>query len=167
MEQYRIAVVGKHNHLNWDVAVAKAFRRLGHDVDLHRFNDFPWWFDGLRALAQLAIGRKRMRDFSRRWLAARWHRRMLEYRPELVFFTSVTFIPEVYFQLARQLPPDTCVMGWEGDSDHAVEEWIGYLDHLFEGGRLVQVKFPHYAPKVSSLFLAVDEEVYHSQGLPR
>ncbi len=167
MKHYRIAVVGKHNHLNWDVSVAKAFRRLGHEVFLHRFNDFPWWLNGARAVAQLIVGRRRMREFSRRWLAARWHRRMMKYRPDLVFFTSVTFVPDVYFQLARKLGPGTCVMGWEGDSDHALEKWIGWFDHLFEGGRLVQVKFPQYASKVSSLFFAVDEEVFHNQGMER
>jgi len=167
MKHYRIAVVGKRNHLNWDVYVAKAFRRLGHEVVLHRFNDFSWWFNGLRALTQVLIGRRRMREFSHSWLAGRWHRRMMRYRPDLVFFTSVTLVPEVYLQLARKLPPDTCVMGWEGDSDHELEKWIDYLDHLFECGRLVQIKFPRYASKVSSLFFAVDEEVFHNQGMAR
>ena len=167
MKHYRIAVIGKRNHLDWDVYVARAFRRLGHEVVLHRFNDFPWWLNGLRGLAQLMIGRRRMREFSRGWRAARGHRRMMEYRPDLVFFTSASLIPEVYFQLARKLPPETCVMGWEGDCDQEPGNWIDYLDHLFEAGRLVQVKFPRYAAKVSSLYFAVDEEVYHNQGKER
>lgn len=167
MKRYRIAVVGKHNHLNWDVYVARAFRRLGHEVILHRINDFPFWFNWLRPLVQLVAGRRRMRDFSRRWLAARWHQQMLKYQPELVFFTSACFIPETYFQLARQLTAEPCVMGWEADSDYAIEERIDYFDHFFEGGRLVQMKFPQFAPKISSLYLGVDEEVYQNRGIAR
>jgi len=144
MSTYRIIVLGKKNHLNWDVHVAEAFRDLGHDVQLVQFNVYPLWVQGIRVLFFLFFGKAKMREYGFRWGAERWKRLLKKQLPDFIFLTNANFVPKCYYHASQSFRAQTKVFAWDGDGFAGVEEYIPHIDHLFECGMALQREHPEY-----------------------
>jgi glycosyltransferase involved in cell wall biosynthesis len=163
MSTYKICVLGKKNHLNWDVHVAEAFRGLGHDVKLVQFNVYPLWVQGLRGLLFLFFGRAKMREYGFRWGANRWKRLLEKKQPDFIFMTNANFVPKCYYHISQSFRPRSKIFVWDGDGFAGVEEYIPQVDHLFECGMALQREHPEYAKKVSTLCFAVNDRFYSNK----
>jgi hypothetical protein len=163
MSTYRIIVLGKKNHLNWDVHVAEAFRDLGHDVTMVQFNVYPLWIQVVRGWIYAFRGRAAVREYSFQWGANRLKESIGKIRPHFVFITSAFFIPEVYYQILQAFRPQLKILAWEGDGFGTAEKYIAHLDHMFECGMAIQRNFPNYAHKISTLCFAVNNGFYYNK----
>jgi glycosyltransferase involved in cell wall biosynthesis len=166
MSTYRIIVLGKKNHLNWDVHVAEAFRDLGHDVKLVQFNVYPLWFLGILGLIYLFLGKAKMREYGFRWGAGRWKRLLEKQQPDFIFLTNANFVPKCYYQVAQSFRPQTKIFAWDGDGFWCLEEFIPLIDHLFECGMSLQREHPKHAKKISTLCFAVNDRFYNNRQKP-
>lgn len=166
MSKYKIIVLGKKNHLNWDVHVAEAFRDLGHDVKLVQFNVYPLWVQVIRGLIFLFLGRAKMREYGFSWGAGRWKRLLEKQQPDLVFLTNANFVPKCYYHVSQAFRPQTKIFVWDGDGFGGVEEYIPQVDHLFECGMALQREHPKYVKKISTLCFAVNDKFYRNKQKP-
>jgi hypothetical protein len=168
MTKPRVAVIGKRNHLHWDRHVANAFRRLGCEVNHHPYNSYPLDILALRTLAQIFLGKRRMRQRAVTWSVGRWARAMATFRPDLVFVTNAFFVPLEYYQQAKQLPSRPTLCAWDGDgSIKATTQAFAPLDLFFESGTDCQRRSPAATLKVETLSFAADELVYVNRRQPR
>jgi len=166
MSTYRIIVLGKKNHLNWDVHVAEAFRALGHEVALVQFNVFPAWVQAIRGFIFLFSGKAKMREYGFHWGADRWKRLLEKQQPDFIFLTNAYFVPKSYYQVSQAFRPQTKIFAWDGDGFGGVEEYIPHIDHLFECGMALQREHPKYANKISTLCFAVNDKFYSNKRKP-
>lgn len=166
MVKYEIVVLGKKNHLSWDVHVAEAFRRLGHNVKLVQFNEYPFWLKVLRIIILCFCGKAIMKRVISRCGANRWGETLAAERPNLIFITNLNFVPEAYYLVAQSVRPETKVFGWDGDGFQAVGQYIHLFDHLFECGMAIQRNHPQYVYKVSTLCFAANDAFYYNEGIP-
>lgn len=165
----RVAVIGKSNHLHWDLHVAHAFRQLGCEVKHHPYNRYPLDILARRVLAQACMGKRRMRLRAAAWSASRWAREMASFRPDIVFMTNAFFVPIEYYQMARQLSPTPKVTAWDGDGDacEITRPYYQFLDVFFESGSDYQRKNPKASSVVKTLSFAANETVYVNRRQPR
>jgi hypothetical protein len=111
----RVAVVGKRNHLHFDEHVAEGFVDAGCEVRHYAFNRRPLGLGMARAGLRIVGGRRGAR-IADAWHAGALSRDLASFRPDLVFFASVFFIPRPYLEAARALSPAPVVVGWDGDA---------------------------------------------------
>ena len=165
----RVAVVGKSNHLSWDLHVANAFRRIGCAVRHTPYNRYPFDILARRALTQLLVGKPRMRQRAVAWSVDRWARDMEAFRPDLVFMTNAFFVPLEYYQRARRLTPAPKVCAWDGDggASPANQPYYRELDLFFESGTDFARGRPDVPFAIQTLPFAADESVYQNRRLPR
>jgi len=163
----RVAVVGKSNHLSWDLHVANAFRRLGCEVRHTPYNRYPPDLLALRALTQLVLGKQRMRERATAWSVNRWARDLAAFRPDLVFMTNAFFVPLEYYREARRLASSPNVCAWDGDGGESSinQPYCREMDILFESGTALGRSRLGIA--VETLPFAADETVYQNRRQTR
>jgi spore maturation protein CgeB len=127
-----MAVIGKRNHLHLDEHVADAAVDAGHDVRHYQFNVRPARHALARAGLRL-LARRRGASVGDAWHAAALARDLAGFRPEVVLFVSVFFIPRGYLEAVRGLSCAPRVVGWDGDALARFEDsqrYVGLMDLL-------------------------------------
>ena len=125
----KIAVIGKKNHLYWDIHVKEAFKELGFEVFHFRINERPLYINILRVLGK-TIKKKELSD---ELLANYLKKQLKTFKPDLIFFVSAFFIPIQYYQILKEL--NIPIIAWDGDGGPSYEKnkiYVPYIDVLFE-----------------------------------
>ena len=101
----KILVVGKNNVIEWPQGVDSALRSLGHSTSLFLFNKKT-----LSYLFMRLLGKKKRLNF----LANSLRQRIVDFKPDLIFFVSAFFVPPKLFDVLKEFP-DIKKIGWVGD----------------------------------------------------
>lgn len=135
----RIAIIGKKNYLYWDSHVADAFKELGHEVIHFQINNRSWDTQLLRGITKGLLGKKIGNSLTDKLHANDIKKRLITFKPDLIFFNSAFFIPEIFYEVAKELPNKPIIAAWDGDGgayNILNKKYSQLIDILFETERI-------------------------------
>ena len=130
----KIVVVGKKNFLHWDNYVAEAFEKLGHDVYHFQINKRSFLIKLFRGILKTFLGKKIGNKVTDSIYAKKLTTKIKDIKPDLIFYTSASFIPEEFYKIASSCEPHPKVLGWDGDGGaaHQDNKYLSrYIDIFF------------------------------------
>lgn len=131
----KIFVIGKDNFLNWDLHVVSAFKNLGYQVEHFQINNRPWNIQFSRGILKGILGKNRGNKISNGMFINILKRRLENFKPELIFFTSACFIPVEFYEVVNSLSFKPKIFAWEGDggTDNPLNSYVSsFVDVMFE-----------------------------------
>ena len=151
----RILVVGKKQSMHWPENVAK-FLPAEHNCCLFLYNALT-----LHSVVDKVLKRHRWKN-----RAQLFKRKVLEFKPDIIFFVSAFFVPQEFYDVAASFK-NIIKVGWTGDAfGLGVAEKANVLDILFcsDTGFLPIAK--NFLCATQYLPLCADETVFCNLDLP-
>jgi len=166
----KIVVVGKKNFLHWDDYVAEAFKKLGHDVYHFQINKRPFLIKLCRGISKTILGKKIGNKVTDSIYAKKLTSKIKDIKPDLIFYTSASFIPEDFYKIASSCESQPKVFAWDGDGGaaHPDNKYLSkYIDIFFDTENEYVKLNPANFKKVINLTFCANTHIYKNLKLER
>lgn len=119
MANFKIAVVGKKNHIPWPFYVYRGLLQNNIESSLFYYNEYSIE-DRLKKILfnQIDVDTRRFINF------------INLKKPSVIIFVSAFFIPKEYYYIAKEF--NIKIIAWVGDSfDDSKQEFVNFIDKLY------------------------------------
>ena len=166
----KIVNVGKKNFLHWDDYVAEAFKKLGHNVHHFQINKRPFLIKLFRGISKTILGKKIGNKVTDSIYAKKLTAKIKDIKPDLIFYTSASFIPEDFYKIASSCESQPKVFAWDGDGGaaHPDNKYLSkYIDIFFDTENEYVKLNPANFKKVINLPFCANTHIYKNLKLER
>lgn len=166
----KIVIIGKKNHLNWDIHVKNAFISLGIEVFHFQINMRPWFIQLIRGLLKVIVGNKIGNKISNKIFINHIISKVEFFSPNLIFFTSSSFIPVEFYRAMKNISSNPKVFAWEGDGGTSNIKNINikdYIDVFFDSQNEYVKRNLYGFSNIIHLPFAVDPIIFQNKFLER
>jgi spore maturation protein CgeB len=166
----KIVVIGKKNLLHWDDYVSEAFEKLGHDVYHFQINKRPLLIKIYRGISKTILGKKIGNKVTDSIYANKLTTKIKNIKPDLIFYTSASFIPEEFYKIAGRCESQPKLFAWDcdGGAAHPDNKYLSKYIDIFFDTEIEYVKLnPANFKKVVNLSFCANTNIYKDLKLKR